>query len=293
VARGRIILNKIGKNKDVNALSSDTSRLLYTWAITNLDRDGRIHGDPTIIRNTVFPRREDVTPAMVRRFVAEWADHDLVILYEVRAEWYLQFPKFRECQIGLRWDREPESDLPPPTSGNDPEVIRKYSGEHPEGIRLKRREEKRREENNEPGDDIFPEVPCTPKNGKPVKMKSAEAAVPSALSSNLDLYHSIEDSFLSQNGGKFTDYAREGKAIKGIEEKCVSRCPEDPSGFAAAMVSAFWALKQGPDKFWRGQPFTPAALNTLGLWDRVLESMRADAPDPRLEQIIKGESRDG
>ena len=89
------------------------------------------------------------------------------------------------------------------------------------------------------------------------------------------LYQSINQAFLSRNGGKFTDYAKEGAAIKGIIAKCEARQPGDPAGLAQAMIAKLWELKSsGRDKFYQAQPFTPSALNSAGIWDRVLEQYR-------------------
>jgi len=60
MARGRMINNTICRDKKLNDLSSDTSRLAFTWLVTHADREGRVHGDPAIVRSLVFPRRADV-----------------------------------------------------------------------------------------------------------------------------------------------------------------------------------------------------------------------------------------
>lgn len=265
MAYGRMIANKIGCNKAVHELSSDTCRLAYTWTLPHLDRDGRIHGNPEILRAVVFPRREDITNDMMRSFIEEWALNGLVEIYDVDGDWMLVFPKFRENQRNMHYDREPKSELPDPSTCElvHPEDIRKSSGRHPAQVKL--REEKLREEK-------ITAVAVT-----------ADAVDP--------LYHVLEQAFLSKNDGRFTNYGKEGKAIHGLIAKAKARMPDDPASLLSAMLDAFWRLKTGDTSakgFWRGQPFLPSALSPL--WDRVLETMRDDVVDPAIMAIIKGEA---
>jgi hypothetical protein len=66
----------------------------------------------------------------------------------------LVFPKFRENQKNMHYEREPESELPDPATcklvdaGSTPEDCRKVSGEHP--VEVKLREDKLREEASTP-----------------------------------------------------------------------------------------------------------------------------------------------
>ena len=137
MANGRIINSKICRNKIINErLSSDTSRLAFTWTIPHLDRDGRIHGDPALLRSIIFPRRKDITDEQMEVFITEWAQHGLVIWYEAEGDKWIQFPKFRQNQPNLRYERETESSIPPPedgkiiriNSGKGPAILRQYSG---------------------------------------------------------------------------------------------------------------------------------------------------------------------
>jgi len=107
----------------------------------------------------------------------------------------------------------------------------------------------------------------------------------------LELYHAIEKSFLSKNDDTFTDYGKEGKAIKNLIKKARARAPDAPEVFAAQMIEAFWKLKNSGDKFYSSQPFIPSALNASGIWDRVLETLRdkSKSADPIAMKIAKGE----
>jgi len=100
-----------------------------------------------------------------------------------------------------------------------------------------------------------------------------------AIDPDKELYQAINQSFLAKNGNKFTNYAKEGEAIKAIITKSKERSEDDPSGFAKSMMEAFWKLKSSGDRFWSGQPFLPSSMNSSGLWDRILETLRAEEPD--------------
>jgi len=97
-----------------------------------------------------------------------------------------------------------------------------------------------------------------------------------ATSDEVAIYQSINKAFLSKNGDKFTNYAKEGSAIKGIIKKSKDRQPENTELFAKDMIARFWELKTSKDKFWQGQPFLPSSLNATGIWDRVLETFRKE-----------------
>jgi hypothetical protein len=104
-----------------------------------------------------------------------------------------------------------------------------------------------------------------------------------------ELYTSVQKAFLSKNGEKFTDYGKEGKAIKQLIKKAKARDPDAHDEFLKSMITRFWELKAGKDRFWKSQPFLPSALNAGGIFDRVLETFRdpsggADPPPGELDQ---------
>jgi hypothetical protein len=117
LAVGRMINKKISLNKVLHNLSSDTSRLAFTWTIPHCDRDGRVHGDPSLLKKIVFPRRDDITTEQMEQFIIEWAEAKLIYWYESNGDKWIQFPKFRENQPGLRYEREAASCIPPPEKG--------------------------------------------------------------------------------------------------------------------------------------------------------------------------------
>lgn len=115
MARGRMINSKITRNKAINDLSDDTSRLAFTWLVTFADVEGRTNGDPALVRSLVFPRRTDVTVEQMAGYIQEWAEAGLVTWYEAEGDMWIAFPSFEDNQRGLDRRKEPESDIPAPT----------------------------------------------------------------------------------------------------------------------------------------------------------------------------------
>lgn len=130
MARGRMITNLICKDKKVHALSDDTARLLFTWLITVADCEGRTFGDPSIVKATIFPRRNDITSERVDGYLNEMFMLGLIVRYIVDDEQYIFFPSFEKNQIGLRKDREAKSEIPAPP-------LRSKSGVSPDEIPVK------------------------------------------------------------------------------------------------------------------------------------------------------------
>jgi len=148
MARGRMLNRKIAMNKAVAELydrAGAEAVLVYTWVIAFLDVDGRIHGDPEVLKGLICPRLSGITPAVIRHIAGIAAEVGLIDWYQVEGEAYISYPKFRENQAGLRVNREPPSDFPPP-SGILPDQCRQDAGRVPEEIPPKRMEEKVREE---------------------------------------------------------------------------------------------------------------------------------------------------
>jgi hypothetical protein len=268
MAHGRMISKKIGCSKQVHDLSSDTCRLAFTWTIPHLDKEGRIHGDPSILRSLVFPRRTDISPDIMQGFINEWAIQGLVQLYEVQGDTYIYFPTFRENQPGLRSDKEPDSCLPSPEEG------RQIDGKVPSKVRKS-------------------SVKVTSQwNGMEGKRREGKIAADAAVTET-SFYQRVWKGFLSKNGDKFTDYGKEGKATHGLIAKAEARDKEHAEDLLISVCAAFWKLKCGTDKFWQGQPFLPSALNSSSIWDRVIETMRSQetVADPIALAVARGEMK--
>lgn len=147
MARGRIIVSDITKDKRVNDLSDDTSRLAFTWLVTFADREGRTHGDPAIVRSMVFPRRDDISVDQMRQYIAEWAACGLVTWYEAEGDHWIAFPSFEKHQTGFDQRHEPQSIVPEPPQAmpvREPEIVRTSHVQCT--AEVNRKEEKRSEE---------------------------------------------------------------------------------------------------------------------------------------------------
>ena len=120
MARGRLIASDITRDKRINDLSNDTSRLAFTWLVTFADQEGRTYGDPALLRSMIFPRRADVTVDEMECYIAEWHASGLVIWYEANQDRWIQFPAFHKHQKGFDRRHEPDSQIPDPPamSGN-------------------------------------------------------------------------------------------------------------------------------------------------------------------------------
>ena len=120
MARGRIISNGICADKRVNELSDDTSRLAFTWLVTFADCEGRTYGDPAMVRSMLFPRRDDISIERMESYLAEWAEHNLIVWYEADGDMWVWFPGFAKNQVGLNKSREGKSRIPePPVTASD------------------------------------------------------------------------------------------------------------------------------------------------------------------------------
>ncbi|MGH8276468.1 MAG: hypothetical protein ACRETH_07215, partial [Steroidobacteraceae bacterium] len=160
MANGRMLQRKISNNKDLPRLIAHVdaslgaphgafAALLYTWCIAHLDVDGRMHGDPEVVKGTVVPRISGITPESVRGYLRAMHELDLVTYYEADGDLWLWFRGFEEAQPGLRKDREAKSTIPPPSppspagGGSTPEPLRSNAGVGPAEVKekFKRRED--------------------------------------------------------------------------------------------------------------------------------------------------------
>lgn len=168
MAKGRFVSKSIATNEQLAAVSF-TADYFFQRCIPHLDVEGRLAGNPLIIKAAVAPLRDEITQANIPELIAELAaavDHEgtpLVIWYEVNGVKVLEFPGFQGQQEGLRKDREAQSRLPARTeaatvlSGSrpTPEPVRTPSGKTPQKrgagpAQVKRSEVKRSKEKRRP-----------------------------------------------------------------------------------------------------------------------------------------------
>jgi hypothetical protein len=132
MARGRFINKAISLDEKVDALSDDTARLLFTWLIAHLDCEGRMHGDAVTVKSIVFPRR-NISQRKIEKYLKELEKFELIFRYSVNGNQYLWMKNFEKHQVGLKKNREAQSQIPPFTQ----ELIRTNVGESPSEVKVK------------------------------------------------------------------------------------------------------------------------------------------------------------
>lgn len=132
MARGRFISKAISLDEKIDALSSDTVRLLFTWLITHLDCEGRMYGDAQTVKSIVFPRRS-MRVQIIEKYLVELEEKGLIMRYSAPSGTYLCMKNFEKHQPGLNKNREAQSQIPPPT----PELIQSNVGVTPSQVKDK------------------------------------------------------------------------------------------------------------------------------------------------------------
>ena len=151
MARGRMLNKSISASRKFHLLPDDTCRLLATWILAHLDRNGVFYGDPVIVKSLIFPRRGDVSAEQIEMYLENMREIGLIILFESQGQIWQYWPGFADNQTNLRTDRE-TTDFPAPvvtqssplpqqsadvlsTPGSDgelmPEIIRHDAGDYP------------------------------------------------------------------------------------------------------------------------------------------------------------------
>ena len=129
MARGRMISTTVATDKRLADLSL-TAEYLYLKTIPHLDRDGLILGDAPLLWGKVAVRRPELLSA-TEDLISEWLAQDgLVVAYDTPDGCALYFPGFAKNQVGMRYDREPESTISCP-----PGYARTPAGLVPDGSR--------------------------------------------------------------------------------------------------------------------------------------------------------------
>lgn len=123
MAEARLVRKKISKSERVNSLPIP-ARLLFTWMIPHLDVEGRMTGNPKLVKQIVVPLT-NYTPIQVDKWLNMMQDKKdditgkgLIERYEVGDNQYIYLPGFDGEQSprgGKSWkDWESPSDIPAP-----------------------------------------------------------------------------------------------------------------------------------------------------------------------------------
>jgi len=109
--------------------------------LAQLDQNGNFYADPVMVNNLVFTRLGKSIKE-IEKYLNELVEKDLILIYEVDGERYLNYPDFFEKQPNIRPDREGKTDIP----NHTPDSIRIDSGSISGESGLTPPEYKRREE---------------------------------------------------------------------------------------------------------------------------------------------------
>ena len=84
----------------IESIPSDAAEVLYYRLLVTVDDFGRYDARPAVIKARCFPLREDLPSKQVDDWLLELAQAELVWLYEVNGQPYLQVQ---------RWDNKPRA----------------------------------------------------------------------------------------------------------------------------------------------------------------------------------------
>lgn len=170
MARGRMLNKSVSASFKFNQLPDDTCRLLATWIIPHLDKNGVFYGDAGLVRSQVFPLRDDLSNAQVEAYlraiegVADDEGGHIMVRFKAKGRTWQYWPGFDDNQIGLRKDREGTAyPTPPGYVPNDAEDVPE-PGQVDDG-------------------DLLDELP-QPSGNTPAKAKQSKALIESKQSSN-------------------------------------------------------------------------------------------------------------
>jgi hypothetical protein len=139
MARGRMLNKMLAHSVQFTSLANDTHRLLFLMAIPNLDRDGRMSGNPRAFRAIACPMLDHVTDDTVRAAFDDFKRLRLIEFYvDEEGQEVYESPSFARQQQGMRYSREGPSKFganpskprrgqksgpTPPSSGPTPDLF--------------------------------------------------------------------------------------------------------------------------------------------------------------------------
>src|SRR5512136_1358203 len=107
--RKRMLGSQVSVCTHLAELSSDASRLCFTWAIAHQDDFGRLTADPARFRATVVPLLEEITVREIGRYLREWEKAGLVRRYAVEGCRFMEMRAFEKYNGGLKRSRSGRS----------------------------------------------------------------------------------------------------------------------------------------------------------------------------------------
>jgi len=120
MAQGRFLNKTISLSEKFALLPNDTTRLIATWCIPHLDKNGVTYGDARKIRALVVPML-DLTTSQVNEAIAAMNDFGLIRLFNVNGEMWMHWPGFSGNQTMSALARERTSFPEPPIDQPQPQ----------------------------------------------------------------------------------------------------------------------------------------------------------------------------
>lgn len=244
-------------------------RTAFAGLFTACDREGRFRWKPRELKLDVLPYDQldfaDVLDAMNRA--------GFIVKYEHGNKVFGCIPTWNDHQVV-----------------NNKECASRFPGPGDEGSKIiapanpgERTETEERDDDalttREPRDDhacptretaeqgefelgAMPESPSVPAAPAP---KSKKTEMPD---DDKQLYSDIKTTFEGVSG-QFTDYKREGAAIKRIISFATRDSPDNRVEYVKRMLIVFKRLTSSSDKYWSSQPFIPSQMASGGIWPRL------------------------
>lgn len=134
---GRMVSRSIAWNEALGAVSFEAD-YLFERMIPFLDSAGRLNASPKAVKAQCCPLRDQMTPEIIARCLAELDEAKLIVWYKVEDEMVAEFPAFAKHQRGARFEREAPSRFPP-SSGPGAVSVRTNSALGPKKVRTRSR----------------------------------------------------------------------------------------------------------------------------------------------------------
>lgn len=290
MARKRMLDSEIWRDRKVIKLSNEAF-ILWIAIISMADDEGIFEYDPEAWFYEIA--RKEITAERIAIAMQEIIAQDMVVMY---GEGYGFIPSWYKHQVLSHATRSKNKRPPASVVTQYPEYLAAWVKtfttyrKNPEGEKeIITPEYPFQESNNTNPDDnnTIPEnsgkLRKTPGSIEEVRLdkvsivkvsniapqaatlKPFEVTVPEKTD---PLYNEIRTAFEKVNGN-FTNYGKEGKAIK-----LIIKMTKGDRNAIHVMIRTFFTLRKRNDKYWSSMPFTPSRLAASGVWDGVKEEAK-------------------
>ena len=241
-----------------------STQLLYFHLAMRADDDGFINKPKTIML-MIGVKNDDMAILTAKKFIIPF-EAGIVVIKHWKIHNYIQKDRYNETKY-----KELKGELNVDENGAYTKCVHDVH-EMDTQVRLELGKDSKENTIQDPA------TPCAlaPAENLPAIVKETDP-----------LYNSIIDSFLAlAPNHRFTNYGKEGKNCKALCKAIRNLSPKEPEGAAKAILERFAAKRNGSDKFWKGQPFTPSGL--LPLVDRIVADLQSDQGKEIDPEVLEG-----